>query len=96
MSIERQCRVCRCTDITRRLRDDGSPCCWMDDDLCSVCHDQLAELPEKLAAVLAEIVDATLLELPGTPTDPVSLRLAHFKPELAERAASLLEEAEHL
>ena len=46
--------------------------------------------------MLAEIVDATLLELPGTPTDPVSLRLAHFKPELAERAASLLEEAEHL
>ncbi len=36
---DRQCRICGCTDITACQHDDGTPCAWVDDDLCSVCHD---------------------------------------------------------
>ena len=95
--IDRECRKCGCTDLSACI-DDGEPCCWVDDALCSVCHDRLADmLPKELAAVLAEIVDANLFVSPGAPLGhPATLRLAHFMPDLAERAAALLEEAEQL
>lgn len=64
---DRECCKCGCTDLSACI-DDGEPCCWVDDALCSVCHDRLAD----------------------------TLRLAHFMPDLAERAAALLEEAEQL
>lgn len=54
-------------------------------------------LADRLALVLADIVDEPLATLPGTPAgpgpQPFELRLAHFKPELAEMAAVLLAEA---
>lgn len=54
-------------------------------------------LADRLAALLGEIIDEPLVSLPGSPAgpgpQPLELRLSHFKPELAERAAALLEEA---
>lgn len=35
--VDRQCRICGCTDIGACTEADGSPCCWADDDLCSAC-----------------------------------------------------------
>jgi hypothetical protein len=37
MTLFRQCRICGCTDISACTGKDGSPCCWVDDDLCSAC-----------------------------------------------------------
>ncbi len=34
---ERACRVCGCTELSACVDADGTPCCWMDDDLCSAC-----------------------------------------------------------
>lgn len=59
-------------------------------------------LVDRLAAVLSAIVDDPLIVLPSDGEGiigpnrlvrPGELRLAHFKPELAEAAAALLEEA---
>lgn len=59
-------------------------------------------LVDRLAALLSAIVDEPLLVLPSDGQGavgprgqlrPEPLRLAHFKPELAEAAAALLEEA---
>lgn len=41
--IDPICRECGCTDMTHCLHEDGSPCAWMEDDLCTVCADRLAE-----------------------------------------------------
>lgn len=48
--IGQKCRECGCTDITACLHDDGSPCAWMDDDLCTVCADRLQAELERDAA----------------------------------------------
>lgn len=53
-------------------------------------------LERRLADCLAAIIDEPILEgrdEPGHFTSPLSIRLGFFKPELAERAAELLEEA---
>lgn len=54
-------------------------------------------LADRLALVLADIVDEPLVTLPADRlvpgAEPLQLHLAHFKPELAEMAASLLQEA---
>ena len=59
-------------------------------------------LADRLAALLSELVDTPLVTLPGDGGSqnphtaawrPLELRLSHFKPDLAERAAALLEEA---
>ncbi len=59
-------------------------------------------LRDRLAALLTEIVDQPLLVLTDADAMPsvrtgqlpgLELRLAHFRPDLAERAADLLEEA---
>ncbi len=51
-------------------------------------------LVDRLAAILSDIVDEPLLVLHDAARPrPLELRLSHFKPELAERAAELLEEA---
>ena len=53
-------------------------------------------LEHRLADCLAAIIDEPILEgrdEPGHFTSPLSIRLGFFKPELAERAAELLEEA---
>ncbi len=34
----RKCRVCGCTDERACVIDDGIPCHWVADDLCSVCE----------------------------------------------------------
>lgn len=46
----RACRRCGCTEISACLDADGEPCCWMDDDLCSVCADAIVEEAERDAA----------------------------------------------
>lgn len=40
---EHTCRGCGCTDIQACRHDNGEPCHWVEDDLCSVCHDKKAE-----------------------------------------------------
>lgn len=42
MMDDRTCRVCGCTDLSACRHTDGSPCGWMEDDLCSLCHDLMA------------------------------------------------------
>ena len=37
----RECRLCGCHDLAACQHPDGSPCCWADEDLCSLCHDFL-------------------------------------------------------
>lgn len=48
--------------------------------------------------LLADILDNPLIVLPGThpgrsPKEPEELRLAHFRPDLSEKIAILLDEA---
>lgn len=31
------CRVCGCTNIMACIDNDGLPCYWVEDDLCSAC-----------------------------------------------------------
>lgn len=53
-------------------------------------------LTQRLATLLARIVDEPLLVMPGTTafdTRPFELRLAHMRPDLSESAAELLEDA---
>lgn len=53
-------------------------------------------LTDRLAIALSEIVDEPLQILTDAGSNdgrPLELRLAHFKPQLAERAVALLEEA---
>lgn len=55
-------------------------------------------LVDRLADLLAVILDEPLTTLPGCDPasagdEPLQLRLAHFRPDLSERAAVLLEEA---
>ncbi|MCJ2104734.1 hypothetical protein MKK70_04945 [Methylobacterium sp. E-041] len=55
-----------------------------------------AALLERFADVLALILDEPLHTLPGAGpygAEPLALRLAHFRPDIADRAAILLEEA---
>ncbi|TXM65849.1 hypothetical protein [Methylobacterium sp. WL120] len=54
-----------------------------------------AALLERFADVLALILDEPLHTLPGAGPDggsPLALRLSHFLPDIADRAAALLEE----
>ena len=39
------CRVCGCTDNWACVDDLGWPCEWVDDELCSACVDDDADLP---------------------------------------------------
>lgn len=43
------CRVCGCTDTSACVGDDGLPCHWVADDLCSKCSDK-EDAQAKLAA----------------------------------------------
>lgn len=56
-----------------------------------------ASLLERFADLLARILDEPLAVLPGRDpgngTGTTELRLSHYRPELSERAAALLEEA---
>lgn len=35
------CRVCQCTDLSACQHEDGSPCFWIQPELCSVCAEGL-------------------------------------------------------
>jgi hypothetical protein len=57
-----------------------------------------ASIEARAVALLADILDNPLAVLPGAhPGDcgqgPTELRLAHFRPDLSERIAVLLDEA---
>ena len=41
VDVERKCRVCGCTDddCSQCIEDTGAPCCWIEWDLCSACHE---------------------------------------------------------
>ena len=40
---ERTCRICGCTDNDSRqcIKASGSPCHWVEQDLCSRCQDEI-------------------------------------------------------
>ena len=82
------CRICGCTDITACLHDNGTPCAWAEDDLCSVCQD-LALTPA-LMDVQEEIMRLTC----GKPEAPHSRRaiLVHEAAQLV-RAIDALDQA---
>lgn len=53
-------------------------------------------LVDRLADLLAQILDEPLVTLPGGDPGggpPLELRLAHYRPDLSARAAELLDEA---
>lgn len=39
----RKCRVCGCTDddCHQCIEKSGAPCYWVEQDLCSVCRDEM-------------------------------------------------------
>lgn len=141
-SPERLCRECGISHIEPGWEIEGEPLCWVDDDLCSRCHDSLQEklvldanryrflrrewpidvdntiasgedldrtidssmgfdvpqtetLERRLADCLATCIDEPLLKgfLGGDGRIPTEIRLGFFRPEVADRAAELLEEA---
>lgn len=55
---ERKCRVCGCTDnnCAQCIRLTGSPCHWVEEDLCSACVPQRDD--EVVAALLVEQAQA--------------------------------------
>lgn len=68
----------------------------------AVAGDGQPPIADRLAQLLTEICETPLISLPsdGGPPNrhdnarrPLELRLAHVNPDLAERAAALLEEA---
>lgn len=54
----RRCRVCGCTDITACVDEDGSPCAWVDDDLCTLCDERLPVIKDKLLAAASSFAAA--------------------------------------
>lgn len=36
------CKVCGCSDFDACVDEDGQPCYWVDDDLCSACWKRVA------------------------------------------------------
>lgn len=52
--LNRKCRICGCTDVSACQHDDGSPCCWFDNDLCSVCDEKLPQVTAKLLAAASQ------------------------------------------
>lgn len=53
---ERHCRICGCTD-EEACWDTGSPCYWIEPDLCSACVNPL----ERLEAILNDMDDLMVL-----------------------------------
>ncbi len=47
---DRQCRECGITHIEPGMEIDGQPLCWIEDDLCSRCQDELQAALERDAA----------------------------------------------
>ena len=156
MERPRTCRECGIDYISPGTSIEGHLLCWAEDDLCSLCQDNLqaalerdaaryrflrnrqartvdiaaggvfagqpagssvlngehldraidaemgadiphdAPLEERLAACLAEAIDAPLLQGRdecGGFSSPLDIRLGFFQPDIANRAAELLEEA---
>ncbi len=36
---ERCCRACGCTENNACICNDGLPCAWAEDDLCTACEE---------------------------------------------------------
>lgn len=51
--LDAECRICGCTDITACLHDDGTPCAWHNQDLCTKCAERFVE-----SWTLLEVSDA--------------------------------------
>ena len=56
--LDRKCRICGCTDLRACRHEDGTPCAWFDDDLCSVCDEKLPEVTAKLLAATSQFAAA--------------------------------------
>lgn len=57
-ALDRECRICGCTDMSACRHDDGTPCSWIDDDLCSSCDEKLPEIIAKLLAAASQFAHA--------------------------------------
>lgn len=79
-------------ELLASLRESPDP-----GDAPRVTASTIAPLLERFADLLAAILDEPLHTLSGPGPDggrdPLQLRLAHFRPDLTERAAELLDEA---
>lgn len=64
----RKCRVCGCTDndCSQCIAKTGSPCHWVEDDLCSAC---VEELPIKVTDTRASQQTETSVSTPVNNTD---------------------------
>ena len=89
MTFERQCRICGCTDISACVDPAGEPCCWNDDDLCSVCAEGLQFLAARWArACFPEAIVENRLER--------GLRVFEEAGELLQLAGGTAEDAHRL
>lgn len=60
--------------------------------ICSSCQTEKNETFERLAEMLAEIIDSTLMTVQDEDGHEVEVRIGGFKPDLGNRAAALLKE----
>ena len=70
--IFRTCGFCGCTDISACVHEDGTPCAWIDDDLCSVCDEKMPVVRDKLLAAASSLAAASadcieFVRHPGAP-----------------------------
>ena len=80
-----QCRVCGCNNKqcdACELKNNGEPCHWVDDDLCSACVK-----PDRLQEALADVQPR--ISEPAAPAPPAAAPVKPVKPAAAASAAAL-------
>jgi len=58
MNTEQKCRVCGCTeeDCTQCVEAQGTPCYWVDIDLCSRCFNEMnKDIKEKVTITINDL-----------------------------------------
>lgn len=85
MLDDRTCRICGCTDITACRHEDGTPCCWIEDDLCSACE------AVGLTPALEAVAEECMRQARGTFGPPVGQReiLVHMAAQLVRSIDAL-------
>jgi len=42
-----KCRVCGCSDLDACVNNDGLCCYWVEDGLCSFCHEKILTIKKE-------------------------------------------------
>ena len=80
-----ECRVCGCTDVHACIGDDGLPCHWVEEDLCSNCAGEtmddgdVANVLQELQRSLSSAYAARLGNTFGVRWAMKTLEKARFK-----------------